>query len=242
MLLRSLATLIVGALCCMTASGGAQDVEANLEADFEAGDPEAPGTADTDARALFEAGLIAYNDARFRVALENFQAAYELSARPQLLFNIGLAQERLGDDEAALQSFQTYLSAATEGTNRLEVERRVAVIRGRLEPAADEPAQLAEPPNRTPGWIVLASGLALSVGGAVSLGVGLSKRASVTGSANGELEWPDAEARFDRGSGLMVGGAVALGIGVAAAAVSVALLRGNRGTTVSTNGSMIFVS
>jgi tetratricopeptide (TPR) repeat protein len=53
---------------------------------------------DEEARALFQAGRRAFADARYEDALDRFRSAYELSHRPELLYNIGHAADRLRRD------------------------------------------------------------------------------------------------------------------------------------------------
>src|SRR5260221_8216145 len=57
---------------------------------------DAQKTDDRRAHDLFVKGDAAYAEARYEDALASFREAYELSGRPQLLFNIANALERLG--------------------------------------------------------------------------------------------------------------------------------------------------
>src|SRR5262245_42169971 len=63
-----------------------------------------PPTSDSDreARVLYEYGSRAFDEGRFREALQHFQHAYDLSHRPGLLFNIGLTAEHLREEQVAL--------------------------------------------------------------------------------------------------------------------------------------------
>jgi len=95
-------------------------------------------TLDTEARLLFEAGSSAFGDGRYETALERFRQAYATSQRPELLYNIGSAADRLRRDEEALEAFSGYLAALPEAANRREVEARIASLReaiARLEAA-----------------------------------------------------------------------------------------------------------
>lgn len=84
---------------------------------------------DTDARTLFELGENAFESGRYRAALDFFQQAYDLSGRPQLLFNIGQAADRLREDARALAAFEGYLQALPTASNRGVVEARIAILR-----------------------------------------------------------------------------------------------------------------
>ena len=86
-------------------------------------------TADVEARRLFDIGAEAFAGARYEEALDHFEASYRLSQRPQLLYNIGLAQDRLRRDALAIESFERFLAEVPDTTKRVEVEGRVAAIR-----------------------------------------------------------------------------------------------------------------
>src|SRR5688572_29691924 len=74
--------------------------------------------ADAEARTLFGLGNAAYTEGRYRAALDYFQQAYDLSRRPQLLFNIAQAADRLREDRRALEAFETYLREVPESPDR----------------------------------------------------------------------------------------------------------------------------
>jgi len=97
---------------------------------------DATGAHDQEARRLFEAGREAYVDEKYQDALNYFQQSHELSQRPQLLFNVGQAADRLGQREQAAEAFRGYLAAVPDAGNRPEVEARIA----QLEAAETTPA------------------------------------------------------------------------------------------------------
>lgn len=92
-----------------------------------------PEVRQEEARALFRAAQVAYDAGRFEVALERFTEAYTLSNRPQLLYNIGLAAERLGRRPEALAAYRAYLQLHPAATNREEVEGRARSLEITLE-------------------------------------------------------------------------------------------------------------
>lgn len=99
---------------------------------------------DEKARQLFAAGVAAYSEGHYENALENYRLAFELSDRPQLLFNIGIAAERLRRDQEAFDAFTSYLERLPEADNRSFVEERLAVLRHALDAtAAPSPPQSA---------------------------------------------------------------------------------------------------
>ncbi len=110
----------------------------------------ADDTLDAEARALFQAGELAFQQGRFQNAMEYFTRAYELSGRPGLLYNIGNAADRLRKDAEALAAFEQYLEEKPDAPNRAAVEARIAVLRQRAPASADEAAEDAGPAEAQP--------------------------------------------------------------------------------------------
>jgi tetratricopeptide (TPR) repeat protein len=101
---------------------------------------------DEEARNLFQAGAIAFDQGRFVNALEHFERAYTLSKRPQLLFNIGVVADRLRQDARALQAFEQYMELVPDGAEAANVRARIAVLRKTIEERRS-----AEPPPEASG-------------------------------------------------------------------------------------------
>jgi tetratricopeptide (TPR) repeat protein len=96
---------------------------------------------DEEARTRFTSANMAFADGRFEDALYDFKRAYELSGRPQLLFNIGSTAERMRRDEEALEAYEAYLELVPEAGNRRFVESRIELLR---ETIADAERRAAE--------------------------------------------------------------------------------------------------
>lgn len=94
--------------------------------------PATNDARDREARNLFEAGRLAYDDGRFEEALGYFQKAFDLSQRPELLYNVGSAAERLRQDDKALAAYERYLRELPTADNRGNVEARVDILRDAL--------------------------------------------------------------------------------------------------------------
>lgn len=106
------------------------------------------GGADAEAKALFQAGRVAFGEGRFDSALNYFRQAYQLSPRPALLYNIGSAADRLRRDAEALAAFEQYLEQVPDAENRAEVEARIKVLR---EATAPQPVPALAPTPTAPG-------------------------------------------------------------------------------------------
>jgi hypothetical protein len=104
--------------------------------------PPAPGTLsdkDQQARSLFEKGRQAYGDGQYRDAWAYFHQAYQLSGRPELLYNIGQTADRLGQDADALRAFRMYIERLPAAQNRHDVENRIRALEERVG-ASSQPA------------------------------------------------------------------------------------------------------
>jgi tetratricopeptide (TPR) repeat protein len=81
-----------------------------------------------DARARFEAGVAAYEEGRYRDAVERFKEADELAPSPLLSFNIAKVYERMADNRNALASYRAYLRRLPNASNREAVQGRISAL------------------------------------------------------------------------------------------------------------------
>jgi len=118
------------------------------------------GQSDEDearARELFDNGSILYDEGRYEEAVAAFEAAYALSNRPLLLYNMASALERLGRWEEALDALNGYRAFAT-ADERETIERRIRNIEERVaerqtpetEPVEPEPVAVEPEPAPQP--------------------------------------------------------------------------------------------
>lgn len=87
---------------------------------------------DQKARELFEKGREAYESGEYRDAWDYFHQAYRLSKRPELLYNVGQAADRLRYDREAIAAFELYLEKLPNADNRREVENRLRALEDRV--------------------------------------------------------------------------------------------------------------
>ncbi len=95
------------------------------------------------AKDLFAKGDTAYAEGRYEEALAAFQEAYTLSGRPQLLFNVSNALERLGRYADAVDALEKYL-ASGKAKDRDVVQKRLANLKKRVEEQKKETDRLAK--------------------------------------------------------------------------------------------------
>lgn len=111
------------------------------------------GSHDEEARALFEAGRVAYEDGRYEDALGYFERSFELSHRSALHFNLGLAYDRLRRDREALAAFEAYLESEPDPERAVEVQNRVRALRESL--AAEDAARAGNSEEKQAALTVL---------------------------------------------------------------------------------------
>jgi len=172
----------------------------------------------------FQAAQSYFDDENFEQALVEFRAARELSARPELIYNVGLTLERLGRWDEAAETHRQFLEEAPDHRDAGEAERRMnrSLERAERERATGErvapdagddtpdeaiadrdapDAPEASGPGALP-WVVLGASAAVGI---AALGTGLAAH-----GLHGELEddcpggvcAPDRAGDIDRGRAL----------------------------------------
>ncbi len=111
--------------------------------------PEKQLTAQEQAAVYFQEGRAFFKAKDYRAAAEKFQAAYNLDPVPILLYNMARAAEEMGDPEAAIGHYQSYLKRlGADAEDRGEVERRIRVMEKTVAAARRARIRIAGlPPN-----------------------------------------------------------------------------------------------
>jgi tetratricopeptide (TPR) repeat protein len=84
------------------------------------------------ARQRYQRAAQAYNDGRFKDAIDLFLDAARIAPNPAYAYNIGLAYEQLSDAPNALRWFREYLRALPDAPDRAEIEPRIAAAEKHL--------------------------------------------------------------------------------------------------------------
>ena len=181
---------------------------------------EAPSDTDEQAaRGLFAQGTEAFDDGRNREALSYFEQVHELTGRVELLFNIGLAHQRLGNVVAARDHYERYLLARSDAANRADVEERIAELNALEASAVEEPEEVpAVSVRRNP----LAMGLgigggAIAAGGAVLFAIGATSTGALDRSQG--REWSEVEDEQRSARALQITGISLFAAGAATALI-----------------------
>jgi hypothetical protein len=140
--------LLVGLVGATTARAQDELDETPAETLADDEEPTAEPTAETssdtkdqEARELFEKGRAAYEDGNYRDAWDYFRQAFLLSKRPELLYNVGQAADRLRMDREAVDAFKLYVKRRPDADNRREVENRIRALQEQL---GEDPADAVE--------------------------------------------------------------------------------------------------
>ncbi len=103
----------------------------------------------TKARAYFQAGVDAYDEGKYEVALREFQHSHALSHNPALYFNMAACEEHIDHFQAASLLLRQYLIEKPDADDKTKVEARIQVLETREEamkrPEAPPPQLKTEP-------------------------------------------------------------------------------------------------
>lgn len=168
------------------------------------------------AREIFENGQSLYREGRYEDAMVAFEAAWKLSEKPGLLYNMASCSERLGHYQQAIDQLNRYRVYAEPG-ERVALERRLTNLELRLaenlEPEPPPPAPPPPPPEptfgRTGKALLIAGGTTAVIGGGVQI---FTYTRSVGWVAEGDRQTWEAwqPVNLAAGSVAAVGGTLAL--------------------------------
>ncbi len=138
-----LASLAFGMVSLWDAQARAQAEAGGTASAEEAPAEPAPGEEGT-ARSHFRVGELLYGEGRFDEAAAEFDRAYELSSRPQLLYNAFLAHRDAGHVADAVDRLRQYLAETPDAPNREALEQRLTAMEATLAQQEREAAMSAE--------------------------------------------------------------------------------------------------
>lgn len=108
----------------------------------------------SEAEALSDQAVEAFNDKRYDESIDLFEQAYALNSNPNYLFNIGRVYEEKGDLQQAVSHYQRFVSQpGVDLDSREAATARLKVLREalrQLEEEKQEEAEKAAPPEPTP--------------------------------------------------------------------------------------------
>lgn len=151
---------------------------------------------DEQAHTHFDSGRLYFERGEYEDAFREFDAAYQLSHRAPLLYNIYLSLERLGRTADAADRLEQYLASDVEidPTERTNLEARLVNLRERAAADAAAASTTTPPPPTTPppdqglrglgvaGVVVLGVGAAALLTFAITGGLALSEDSRLAGT------------------------------------------------------------
>lgn len=110
----------------------------------QTGTPLPPEAEEDSARSHFRVGQLMYGEGRFDEAAAEFDRAYELSGRSQLLYNAFLAHRDAGHVAEAVDRLRQYLEQTPDAGDRETLELRLTAMEETLEQQRREANMSAE--------------------------------------------------------------------------------------------------
>src|SRR4051794_26897650 len=176
---------------------------------------QAPSASDQEAaKAHFMAGSAYYEQANYGDAVKEFNEAYRLSHRADLLYNIALAYERLEQWDSAIAALRRYLDEKSDAPDRNIIQTRIGNLEKRRDaqrpaapPPMPAPTPVAAPPPRPRHVVSLAVGGVGLAALAAALGTGISAQLlhdDLDKRCPGRLCPESARSDVDRGQALAI--------------------------------------
>jgi len=225
------------------APAAAQDVSAQPEAMPSAQQAEqdkAMSLMDEEARQHFQIGKSLYDAGRFREAAGEFDQAYKKSGRPQLLYNLYVANRDASNWAAAVEALRGYLDKVPDAADRINLRARLQSMEESVAREQEQQRQVdaeaerrrqaeAAPKTRTETvrsiwpWVLMGTGGALVAGGAVTGFLTNSKTSDLEDACDGNACPPSENDNIDGAKTLALTTDALLGVGIVTAGVGVIL-------------------
>lgn len=84
-----------------------------------------------EARTFFLRGVAMFRRNQFEAAMQAFTAAQRFAPLPEILYNMAITSERLGNTRDAIDYYREYLRLRPDSVDRGHVEREITRLRGR---------------------------------------------------------------------------------------------------------------
>jgi tetratricopeptide (TPR) repeat protein len=227
-------------------SQGSQGTAGDLQAAQAAEQERAMALMDQEARQHFTLGKALYDAGRVEDAAREFDEAYKLSKRPQLLYNLYVAHRDASNLQGAIDALRAYLEQVPEAPDRVNLRARLRSMeqnaaeraeRERLaqqaasEKAAGEPATPMQPaPTQIEVQRSIVPYLLMGTGGAMVVAAGITgfvaqgKASDLDDACTDDKRCPSSQSDdIDSTKRLAITTDVLMGVGVLAAGTGVML-------------------
>jgi tetratricopeptide (TPR) repeat protein len=99
----------------------------------------------------FASGQERFSQKRYRTAAIEFQAAYDITKDPVLLYNVGEAWQKAGEGKRAADAYRAYLKERPGAQDRADVERNITRIEMKKRKLVDE--SVTGDKEEAEGWL-----------------------------------------------------------------------------------------
>jgi tetratricopeptide (TPR) repeat protein len=155
---QPLLALLFGAAVCFAVDTAATPAWAQASPTAQpAGATPPSAAAHARAAELFRKSVDTYRSGNFKQTIDLLNEAYALEPQPVLLYNLARAQEGIGDNDAAIDTYEKFLAQEPNAKDRGAIEQRLATLRRQREErialekrSAAQPAQPAQPTEPPP--------------------------------------------------------------------------------------------
>lgn len=195
---------------------------------------------DEEARQHFQIGKSLYDAGRFNEAAAEFEQAYKKSGRPQLLYNLYVANRDASNWAAAVEALRGYLDKVPDAADRINLRARLKSMEEAAARDAEQKRQAeaeserqrqaeAAPKTRTETvhsvvpWVLVGVGGALVVGGAITGVLANSKVSDLEDKCDDNICPPSEGDSIDGAKTLAVTTDVLIGAGAVTAGVGLIL-------------------
>jgi tetratricopeptide (TPR) repeat protein len=175
------------------------------------------------AKAHFLAASAYYEQGKYADAVKEFNEAYALSRKPDLLYNIALAYEKMEQYDKAKAALEQYLADNKDAHDRNVIEERIQRLKDHEVHTTVTAAPAPKKYRFTPSLVVGSTGVALLVAALATGVVSDQIHKDLDRQCLNNVCDPSLRGRVDEGHNLQIASDVLLGLGAAALAVSVVL-------------------
>lgn len=228
----------------LPAAAIAQDAQPNAQEAMQGGGmTEERQLDDMRAREHFRVATAYYDEGRFVEAAEQFQEAYDLSRRSQLLYNAYIAWREAHRSAEAANALERYLAETPDAPDRVNLEARLVELRRAVAAEEEREQRLTDAEREAEAnriaaeeaerarreavsqpeiwpWIVLGVGGAAVIAGAIIGVLALDQATSLSGECPDNLCPPTVDLDERRGNAQLLAGVadgLLIGGGVVAA-------------------------
>lgn len=217
-----LATL--GLMMAMHRRVAAQPTVVKPPSESPSGAPGEPllNDKETLARSHFNAATKLYEAGQFRLAAAEFEEAYLLSVRPEVLYNLYAAYRDAGDTEKAAFNLRAYLDKVPDAPDRVQLESRLraldklndqrkqqtAAAKAATQPSSEKSPHPIPKPEESSGsfthdvlpWLFIGAGALAIAGGSVTGLIALDKTSDIEANCPNDVCPSEYDLARDRDS------------------------------------------